>query len=311
MFSRFTLAIAGLSLALVGCAGGIDAKDYKIGTEFSDVFKIDFDAGRKSVPLPPGIWKLVSTRTHMSGGSGGSHVNLMNFYLIRHSKKNVTGVLSIRTPIEIVSSHWGISTMCSQKRKDRSWYYLEDSFDRNEDCNLIYPIRGFKRNYKPFKGIFDYIESRSLIIPNTWVTVRFVRSQDDNFLRVNYALPQENYGFAREIKYSNTKSPWSINNINAFPKKKDFKERAVAWTKSWKGLVDKGFKNELRKEEVIAHPRIDGTIARKPAMTTGPLSKPSDPSIEGRLRKLQQLLDKKLITPEEFGDRRRKILDKI
>ena len=88
-------------------------------------------------------------------------------------------------------------------------------------------------------------------------------------------------------------------------------DKAVSWTKSWKNLVEKGFKNELRKDEVMAHRRIDGSVARQPAMTTGPKSTSPDPSIEGRLRNLQQLLDKKLITPEEFGDRRRKILDKI
>ena len=139
----------------------------------------------------------------------------------------------------------------------------------------------------------------------------FVRSQDEELLKVSYALPPENYGFPREQKYSNTESPWSVNNIDAFPKKKAFMQKAIAWAKSWKGLVDKGFANELRKEEVIAHPKIAGSVARKPAMTTGSLPKPSDPSIEGRLRKLQQLLDKKLISPDEFGEMRRKILDKI
>jgi hypothetical protein len=244
-------------------------------------------------------------------GESAAYVDIKRFYFIRHSKNIVTGLISIRTPTEIISSYWKISNICSEKREKLSWYYFSNSFDRNEDCALAYPVRGFNRKSKNLKETFEYIESHSLVIPNAWVWIRFSRSQDDNVLQLNYVFPQENYGFPREQKYSNTESPWSVQNIDAFPKKKAFMDKAVSWTKSWKNLVEKGFKNELRKDEVMAHRRIDGSVARQPAMTTGPKSTSPDPSIEGRLRNLQQLLDKKLITPEEFGDRRRKILDKI
>ena len=114
-------------------------------------------------------------------------------------------------------------------------------------------------------------------------------------------MPQEHYGFPREQKYSNTRSPWSIHNIDSFPKKKAFMEKTRAWAKSWKGLIDKGFKNELRKGEVLAHPKIDGsfnTISTKRPPTIKPLMT-GGTDAESRLKKLKSLLEKKIITPEE------------
>ena len=42
-------------------------------------------------------------------------------------------------------------------------------------------------------------------------------------------------------------------------------QTAVSWMKSWKKLVDKGFENDLRREDVLSHVRIDRSFVRKSA----------------------------------------------
>ncbi len=48
-------------------------------------------------------------------------------------------------------------------------------------------------------------------------------------------------------------------------------EKVRAWAKSWKGLIDKGFKNKLRKDEVLAHSKIDGNFKGISKKATRPL----------------------------------------
>jgi hypothetical protein len=90
-------------------------------------------------------------------------------------------------------------------------------------------------------------------------------------------------------------------------------KKANAWAKSWKGLVDSGFKNKLRKEVVLAHPRIDGSINRAAKKATRAIKRSTSAGsdTETRLKKLQRLLGQKLITPDEYRDQRKKILNKL
>ena len=90
-------------------------------------------------------------------------------------------------------------------------------------------------------------------------------------------------------------------------------KKANAWAKSWKGLVDSGFKNKLRKEVVLAHPRIDGSINKVAKKATRAIKRSTSTGsdTETRLKKLQRLLDQRLITPDEYRDQRKKILNKL
>jgi hypothetical protein len=303
MFSnKFSLSLAAVLFLALSSQISF-AKNYKIGTVFNDVAEFNFPAARLKVPLPPGDWKLLSIHSYRTIPS---NVELLNHYFIRHTKDIVTGLMRIRVPSESVDSRWAISSNCSRKKESRSWYIHEDSYTGHEDCSRIYPVRGFSRSFKPRQPTHQYIDNNGLTIPNAWVRVSFTRSNDEEFLRAEYAFPQENYGFPREQKFSNTKSPWNINNIDSYPKKKAFMKKAIVWAKSWKGLVDKGFKNKLTKGEVRVHMRIDGSFNKIPQMIKRPNATTLD--VEGKLKKLKRLLDKKLISPEEYRDQRIKVL---
>jgi hypothetical protein len=310
MFSKKTSLslVVGLFISLIPQMSS--AKDYNIGTVFSDTIQYDFPGAKLKVPLPPGNWTLITkiqTRTETS------NITLVQSYFIRHDQKLVTGMMRIKVPKEVVDSHWGLSNSCSEKKKRRAWYVHDSSYEMHENCSILYSLRGFRRNSKNMRDLFGYIEEKNLVVPNTWVMSRFSRTDKDEYLRVDYALPQEHYGIPREQKYSNSKSPWSINNISSHPKKKAFMKKANAWAKSWKGLVDSGFKNKLRKEVVLAHPRIDGSINKVAKKATRAIKRSTSTGsdTETRLKKLQRLLDQRLITPDEYRDQRKKILNKL
>lgn len=307
-YRALLILLVGLPIILSSQTCG--AKDYPVGTVFKNITEFDFSGAKLKVPLPPGKWKLLSIAVRRTETS---NIELRTHYLIRHTKNLVTGSMRIRVPSELVQSHWGVSKLCSEKRKSKAWYVHEDSYEKHENCSIIRPLRGFKRNSKNLQKFFKYIDKNGLTIPNVWVSAAFIRSDREDFLRVDYALPQEHYGFPRERKFSNTRSPWNINNISSFPKKKAFMEKVRAWAKSWKGLVDKGFKNELSLGEVLAHQKIDGNFNKIPkqAPRTTKHLVTGGTDAESRLKKIKSLLEKRLITPEEYRIQRRKILDQL
>ena len=49
--------------ALIVLGTGAHSKEYPIGKTFENLFHIDFDAGKRTLPLPPGIWQLFHTKT--------------------------------------------------------------------------------------------------------------------------------------------------------------------------------------------------------------------------------------------------------
>lgn len=244
-----------------------EAKDYKLGTVFRDIIEIDFFVGKKSAPLPPGKWELVSKyqfRTRQS------NIPIIHFYLISRDEKKITGIASVVTPKEFVEYAWGDSRICSKKRRSRAWYSEVSSYDKFEDCNIIYPRRRLNRNFKPFKGMLDYIDANQLVMPGQSMAIRFARSKDEEMLQVNYLLSLEYFGFRSSSNWRD----WRVSRIRAFPDKVAFMEDAIAWTQSWKTLIDKGFKNKLRRADVAAHPRIAN---RAPSRTNeSPDAKPYD-----------------------------------
>jgi hypothetical protein len=282
---QFRKVISG-AIALWMSAGttmSVSARDHPVGSTFRDLFRIDYTAARKTVPLPPGEWKLVSRNEYRSGTS---NVPIVQFILLRHTETSVTGAISVLTHKELVNHQWGHSKLCSGKQRRVAWHIANEAYDGYEHCNVVYPVRGFNRRQKALRKTYAYIDELKLKGPNAWVRINFARVRKDEMMQAQFSLPPEQYGFPRERKYSNSESPWAINNIHDHPKKKAFMDKAVAWAKSWEKLIDQGFDNELRRATVHAHPRIDGIAAlsprknppaRKMAKPVAPIADPVDP----------------------------------
>jgi len=162
MFLNRTLFILLVGLPVVLSSQICAAREYPIGTVFNDIAEFDFPGAKLKVPLPPGDWKLLSIAVRRTDLS---NVELRTHYLIRHNKNFVTGSMRIRVPSESVQSHWGISKNCSEKRKRRSWYVHEDSYEKHENCTIVRPIRGFRRTAKNLQEFFRYADDNGLTIP--------------------------------------------------------------------------------------------------------------------------------------------------
>ena len=89
-------------------------------------------------------------------------------------------------------------------------------------------------------------------------------------------------------------------------------EGAISWAKSWKKLVKKGFvDNHLSLQEVLNHPKIDGSMA-----ITAPAKKVSSPKVTApagdmvsKLKKLKKLYEAELISEEEYKEKKKAILE--
>ena len=202
----------------------LSAKDYSVGIAFETVFKIDYTAAQKAVPLPPSEWILAS---RFEFRSTYSNIPMVRFYLLRHTNKSVTGAIRISTHKEYVDHSWGTSKSCSEKRRRAYWYFSNDAYDEFENCNIVYPLRGFNRRSKALKPVYRYIESHGLVGPNAWIVSNFARVKGDETLQVYYALPPENYGFPRERKYSNSESPWPSITLMHFQRKRRLSTRSL------------------------------------------------------------------------------------
>jgi len=292
----------------------VQAKEYSVGKTFENLFHIDFISGKRTLPLPPGVWTLFHTKTWDSSQGTG----IIKYDLVRLTGDKFSGQISISTPMEVAHDSWKATGIC-EKAKWRKYSNLLDAHgevaDNSEECLALGWMRGWKRRHSVTKKKLDYLSSLDIDtsdLPVGWMRMVFNFGESDNMLRYRVYLPPEHYNFEREEKYSYSDSPWVPNNIDAYPKKKKLVEGAVSWAKSWKKLVKKGFvDNQLSLQEVLNHPKIDGSMA-----IAVPAKKVSSPKVTApagdmvsKLKKLKKLYDAELISEEEYKEKKKAILE--
>ena len=224
----------------------------------------------------------------------------------------------ITTPTEIADNAWAATGICEKEKWISRSNLLDGYGERGEDaeeCLALGWMRGWKARHIEQKKKLEYFSSLDIDtsdLPVGWMRMVFNFGEQDNMLRYRVYLPPEHYNFERERKYSYSDSPWVPNNIDRHPKKKKFIKGAISWAKSWKKLVKKGFvDNQLSLQEVLNHPKIDGSMA-----ITAPAKKVSSPKVTApagdmvsKLKKLKKLYDAELISEEEYKEKKKAILE--
>lgn len=312
MSVRYFICIKIFFLVLL--THNVQAKEYSVGKTFENLFHIDFISGKRTLPLPPGVWTLFHTKTWDSSQGTG----IIRYELVRLTADKFSGQIRISTPMEVAHDSWKASGIC-EKTKWRKRSNLLDAHgevaDNSEECLALGWMRGWKRRHSVQKKKLDYLSSLDINtsdLPVGWMRMVFNFGESDNSLRYRVYLPPEHYNFEREEKYGYLESPWVPNNIDQHPKKKKFMESAISWAKSWKKLVKKGFvDNQLSLQEVLNHPKIDGSMA-----ITAPAKKVSSPKVTApagdmvsKLKKLKKLYDAELISEEEYKEKKKAILE--
>ena len=302
---------------LIGLGTAASSADYPIGSKFKNILRIDFPSGKRSLPLPPGVWEMGHKWIGMSSG-GADLTKILNFVLVRISEGKLTGISFVKTPIDLVDTWWRPSGLC-ENTKYRNRSNFMDGFggrdDNEEECLVVNWLRGWKKRHKRVVPIVEYLSEKNIEwseIPNGWINFRYYYTEADNLLRYRMYLPPEHYNFKRERKYGHSASPWMPNNIDQHPIKKKFMESSISWGKSWKSLIKKGFvDNQLSQQEVLNHPKIDGSMAIAVPAKKVSIPKVTAPAgdMAGKLKKLKKLYEAELISEEEYKEKKKAILE--
>ena len=317
MFFRYFIFIKIFFLVLL--ANNLQAKEYSVGKTFENLFHIDFVSGKHTIPLPPGVWHLAHKFEALSDGPDNPN-RISTHLLTRITEGRVTGLASIRMGKDTPTNGWEPDGACENKKWRDKAHLIQGhggEYDDEEDCLIVKWRWRFKSHRKNFVPIVRYLSSKKFEwadMPYSWVSLYFFYTGEGDFLNYYMYLPPEQYGFKQEEEYDQYDPiiPWMPNNINQHPKKKKFMESAISWAKSWKKLVKKGFvDNQLSLQEVLNHPKIDGSMA-----IAAPAKKVSSPKvtapagdIENKLKKLKKLYDAELISEEEYKEKKKAILE--
>jgi hypothetical protein len=135
------------------------------------------------------------------------------------------------------------------------------------------------------------------------------RVEVGEFLVVRYIFNPESYGCAAAHADSWTASTWHKASINKDPEKLQFANSVIDFGKAMQIHINDAFHG--RQDSFPAPPRIRPCVhaAKQPQPSA---TKPGiSPSASERLRHLQELRDQNLITPAEYEERRRSIVNSL
>lgn len=160
-------------------------------------------------------------------------------------------------------------------------------------------MSGSKSKLKNAAG--DYIRERNITVPNHLILSGYRFADADKFLDVWYLVNPQFDGFPSYQRTSWTDSPWHPHSVATDPKKKAYIDRLKVWTEEWHQRVRAGFDEKLTGAAI--------QIPAKPTVSASPASESS--SVADRLKQLDALFKKELISKEEYEQRRKQILDSL
>lgn len=251
--------------------------------------------------LPKGVWQIIAMGQRRSSVS---NVKLIKIFLAQLRGKKLFGLIRIGFNIEVPNSHRALPRECTR----------ENVFYRFPDAStFINPRRGFdcfnighiamttgKNPSQSAKDTHRWIRENTTGMPGIMIRADFHRSDSSQHLRIRYFRNPEAEGFAPAVDTGWRSSNWHYDRLHRDPKRLAYVTKIKDWAIAWKPRFEAGFLGQGFK----AAPITKSTPANEAPKTTG-----SDAEV--KLKKLQHLLDKKLITPDEYRDQRKKILDSL
>jgi len=267
--------------------------------------------GRSTFALPPGEWKVVAVGSAdtTSTGSRSDIAETASVRLVQLAA-NGTFIASIWTQAPLTSARapgrW-IDSTC-----DRKDLLHRDDFNVNPffpECLVINHIVLFLANAPANafeRRAWDWFEKNSVKRPATVLSAFYRKYFSGDYVGVNVAVNPEFFGQEPSLKTAWTESEWHPLVIKNDPKRLAFVESF----KKWSYVMAENAKSTLmdRKPKSALLPafdelRVGSSKVRSITPTDG-----SSTSAELRLSELKALLDKGLITKEEFDEKRAAIL---
>ena len=141
------------------------------------------------------------------------------------------------------------------------------------------------------REFYQYVAKNGLKLPGTAIIITIIRTSGAKFLNVDYARNPEIDGFPLSAA-----SVWQKDNVVGDVKRLKYLEDAKAWGKQWLPTFEAAFNGRP-----ISQPKATPVAA--------PISN-SQASMERQLEELKNIFEKKLITDEEYAERKKSILNK-
>jgi hypothetical protein len=148
----------------------------------------------------------------------------------------------------------------------------------------------------------------------TVIDARVTRIEIGEFLVARYVFNPEAYGCDSESAGSWTTSAWHKTRIGKDAEKSRFVNGVIEFGKAMQVRLNEAFEGRAQQAALLASAtpallRCDGVPAEAPPPARTTTEKPF--SAGERLRTLEDLRERKLISPAEYEERRRKILDSL
>ena len=226
MFSRLLVT----TLLVLSCAGAVQAQTPAVGTKIGS----SIDLGVRTVPLPEGVWTVVST------GSGQSTKQnaLLRVYLAQLEGGRLSRWLYIGTNVDVKQGGWGRNKdICD--RKNVHFAYDDSAHNPNDTECWVVNHWGMTLGSKPSQAAVDFYRwSDNLGRPNTSVGMAYYFAKRGDYLVVQYEFNPVLAGFPETPSAEWRGNPWHVDIASKDPKK-------LAYLRGLKSAGEKYFQ-ELR-----------------------------------------------------------------
>ena len=287
-FLAILISLPVLALTPKVHAEGDELVSAPLGTVVTNPVKI----GRVYVPLPPGEWRLIGHNTERSQlGSIWARIVLANI-----QNGQLRDAAFIQTVLNL-NHFYGYAFYRECGRNDIFFVKVFSNYDASDqDCWLVNhsAITVGKNAPKEYLEALDYLRSESVPIPSTMIVHWHRFANRSNFLNANFYRNPDADGIQASATVDWRSSEWNIGRVSNFPEKQKYLQRVREFGERWHALVKIGFEGKPP-----SLPEATSSMSVQPEVGA---------DVGARLRQLQDLRDKNLITPSEYDERRQAIL---
>ena len=267
-----------------------------VGNSYSGNVKLSSPNNGIYLALPEGTWILTSLEETRTNPGNSPFIN--GRLVSMDDQKRVLGAASFSAGnMTNSNSRWNVPSFCD--RKDIFFLAAPDKMSgRKIRCwgvNHIGMTPGSKDG-KYVTDFYQWVAKNTVGMPKTMIAVDFYRASEAKYLHTRYFRNPELDGFPHPHVSAWRESEWHKDSVVGDQKRLSYLEGVKAWGEQWLPTFEAAFNGRP-----ISQPKATPVAA--------PISN-SQASMERRLEELKSLFDKKLITGEEYAEKRKDMVNK-
>ena len=265
-----------------------------VGNSYSGSIKLSSPNNGVYLALPEGQWVLAALENTRNNpiNSGGYVPIVKGRFLQIDDRKHIIGIVGFESG-NGSESGWVTPSFCSRKDTFFIQTEIQNRSAREKKCWGVYPDgMGFPAATASqyVRDFHQYLSTNGIQRPQSMVVVQFYRSSRDKYLIALHNFNPEVDGFPRSAM-----STWQKDIVIADTKRVQYLNGRKSWGEQWLPTFEAAFNGRP-----ISQPKATPVTAPVPN---------SQASMERRLEELKSLFDKKLITEEEYAEKRKDILN--